>query len=329
MRTFALKRAGAAILLLVVLSFVLVLLQQISPTDPARAYVGANASQEVVAAKREQLGLDDPLAVRYVDFLQSAVTGDLGRSLRTRNDVTHDLGTYLPATIELVLAAFLVALVLATLFAVSGALQWRGTGAVRGGLLVLGAAPPFVLAIVGIVFFYGRLGWLPGNGQGASDSPGPTGMLVIDAALHGDGPLLTEALRHLVLPATVLAIIPAIAIGRIFRTSLEATLRADHIRTARSKGLDEGHVLRQHVFRNAAGPAVSMAGLQLGFMFAGVVVVEQVFGWPGIGNYLAASIPVADFPAIAGVTLVLGTIYVLSNTAVDLIQAAADPRITA
>ncbi len=125
----------------------------------------------------------------------------------------------------------------------------------------------------------------------------------------------------------MLAIAPAIAIGRIFRSSLDMTLHADYVRTARSKGLGEGAVLRSHVLRNSLGPALSMAGLQLGFMFAGVVVVEQVFSWPGIGNYLAASIPVADFPAIAGVTLVLGAVYILANTAVDLLQAAADPRI--
>jgi peptide/nickel transport system permease protein len=130
-----------------------------------------------------------------------------------------------------------------------------------------------------------------------------------------------------VMPATVLAIAPAIAIGRIFRSSLEATLHADHVRTARSKGLPELRVLTGHVVRNSIGPALSMAGLQLGFMFAGVVVVEQVFSWPGIGNYLAASIPVADFPAVAGVTLVLGSVYIVTNAVVDLLQVAADPRI--
>jgi peptide/nickel transport system permease protein len=106
-------------------------------------------------------------------------------------------------------------------------------------------------------------------------------------------------------------------------------LDVDYVRTARSKGLTEFQVVAHHVVRNGIGPALSMGGLQLGFMFAGVVVVEEVFSWPGIGNYLAASIPVADFPAIAGVTLVLGAIYVVSNVVVDLLQALADPRVTA
>jgi peptide/nickel transport system permease protein len=326
---FVLRRLGAAAVLLVVLSFILFVLQAASPADPARAYLGANASPQAVAAERQALGFDDPFLVQYGRFLAHAATGDLGRSLRTRHEVVTDLGSYLPATVELVLTAFVIAVLLAALFAVSAALRWRGTGVLRGALLVLAAAPPFLLALVGILVFYARLNWLPGSGQGATSSPGPTGLLVVDAALHGDGALLGDALQHLVLPATVLAIAPAIAIGRILRASLDSTLHEGYVRTARSKGLDERRVLRSHVLRNGIGPSVSMAGLQLGFMFAGVVVVEQVFSWPGIGNYLAASIPVADFPAISGVTLVLGTIYVLSNTVVDLIQAAADPRITA
>ena len=327
MSRFLLQRLGAAVVLLLVLSFLVFVLQQLSPGDPARAYLGANASAADVAAQRTRLGLDDPLLVRYGRFVGHAVTGDLGRSLRTRHDVTADIGAYLPATVELVLTAFALSLVLAAAFALSGALHARGTGPLRGLLLVASTAPPFLLALGGIVLFYARLDWLPNSGRGPAD-PGPTGLLVLDGLVHGQPGVVAGALSHLVLPATVLAIAPAVAIGRILRSGLDTTLLADHVRTARSKGLGEGAVLRDHVVRNSLGPALSMAGLQLGFMFAGVVVVEQVFSWPGIGNYLAASIPVADFPAIAGVTLLLGAVYVVANTLVDLLQAAADPRIT-
>src|SRR5258707_7778047 len=135
-------------------------------------------------------------------------------------------------------------------------------------------------------------------------------------------------MEHVFVPALVLAIAPAVRIGRILRTSIEATFDAAHARTARSKGLTELAVLTRHVVRNSVGPGLSMAGLQLGFMFAGVVVVEEIFSWPGIGNYLAQSIPDSDFPAIAGVTLVLGAIYIVTNAVVDLLQAFADPRVT-
>ena len=326
---FLARRLAVAVGLLAVLSFLVFSLSQIAPGDPARAYVGANASNATVAATRHRLGFDDPFLVQYLRYLGGALTGNLGLSLRTRHPVTVDIAAFLPATAQLVLAAFLLALVLAALFAVSGVLRWPGGALGRGVLLVLAAAPPFLLAIVGIVVFFGWLGWLPASGTSDFADPGPLGVQVIDTALAGQGDAFLDAVWHLILPAVVLSIAPAVAIGRVLRASLEGVFGMDHVRTARSKGLTERRVLTAHVVRNAIGPGLSMAGLQLGFMFAGVVVVEQVFSWPGIGNYLAASIPVSDFPAIAGVTLVLGAIYVLSNTVVDLLQGIADPRIAA
>ncbi|WP_375389161.1 ABC transporter permease, partial [uncultured Amnibacterium sp.] len=304
---YLLRRLGAAALLLLVLSFIVFTLSQIAPGDPARAYVGSNASNATVAQARHRLGFDDPFLVQYLRFLGHALTGDLGRSLRTRHAVTTDLAAFLPATAELVLAAFVLALVLAGLFAVSGVLRWPGGAAARGLLLVLAAAPPFLLAIIGVVVLFGALGWLPAGGVGDFEDPGPFGAQGLDTLLAGQLDAFADALWHLALPAAVLSIAPAVAIGRVFRASLDGVLGMDHVRTARAKGLSERRVLTRHVVRNALGAGLSMAGLQLGFMFAGVVVVEQVFSWPGIGNYLAASIPVSDFPAIAGVTLVLGT----------------------
>jgi|KBSMisStaDraftv2_1062788.scaffolds.fasta_scaffold376663_2 peptide/nickel transport system permease protein len=329
MLRFVTRRLSAAVLILLVLSLVIFVLQAVSPGDPARAYVGANASPEMVAAERQRLGLNDPFFTRYFRFLGGLFTGDLGRSLRTRQPVISDIATYLPSTVELVVTAFLIALLLAALYAMSGALRWPGASIGRGVLLLLATAPPFLLAIVGIIVFFGQLGWLPARGVGDFQDPGPFGMQALDTLLHGQTDAFVNALQHLVLPAVVLSVAPAVAIGRVFRSSLQAVLGVDYVRTARSKGLTEQQVVAHHVVRNAIGPALSMGGLQLGFMFAGVVVVEQVFSWPGIGNYLAASIPVADFPAIAGVTLVLGAIYVLSNLVVDLLQALADPRVAA
>jgi peptide/nickel transport system permease protein len=329
MLPFLRRRLTGAVLILLTLSLVIFVLQHVSPGDPARAYVGANASPATVAAERQALGLNDPLLSQYVRFLRGLCTGDMGRSLRTRQPVTADLATYLPATVELVVTAFLIALILAALYALSGALRWPGGAIGRGVLLLLATAPPFLLALVGIIVFFGRFGWLPNRGVGDFEDPGPFGMQALDTLLHGQVDAFADAVHHLILPATVLAIAPAVAIGRVLRSSLQGVLDVDYVRTARAKGLGEPQVVGHHVFRNAIGPALSMGGLQLGVMFAGVVVVEQVFSWPGIGNYLAASIPVSDFPAIAGVTLVLGAVYVLANAVVDLLQAAADPRIAA
>jgi peptide/nickel transport system permease protein len=136
-------------------------------------------------------------------------------------------------------------------------------------------------------------------------------------------------LQHLAMPALAIAVGPAVSIGRVLRSSLVGNRRSDYVRTARAKGLREVTVLFRHVLRNAIGPALSMTGLQVGLMFAGVLVIEQVFAWPGIGQYTAQSIPVADFPAIAAVTLVLGAGYVVINALVDVLQAIADPRVDA
>jgi peptide/nickel transport system permease protein len=325
---FLLRRFGAAIVLVLVLSAIIFVLRSVSTGDPVRAYLGANASAANIAAERQALGLDDPLPVRYVHFVAGLVHGDLGMSLRTRRPVVADLRDFLPATVELVTTSFVIALVLAALFAVSGALRWPGGALYRGPLLLLATAPPFLLALGGIVLFYAQLGWLPAAGRGA-EANGPTGFLLIDSLAAGNFAQWTAAAQHLLLPALVLAIAPAISIGRIFRATLEQTLRADFVRTAESKGLTAFAVLTRHVVRNSIGPALSMAGLQLGFMFAGVVVVEQIFSWPGIGNYLASSLPVSDFPAIAGITLVLGTIYIAANVVVDVLQVIADPRLNA
>jgi peptide/nickel transport system permease protein len=326
MTRFILRRLASAVVLILVLSAVIFLLQAVSTGDPVKAYLGANASPAAVAAERQALGLNDPLPVRYVNFIVNLVQGNLGISFRTHRPVLTDLQTFLPATIELVTWSFIIAVILGGIFAVSGALRWRGSAVIRGPLLVLATAPPFLLALGGIVLFYSQLGILPAAGRGPSET-GPTGFLLIDTLAAGDPAGFASAAQHLLLPAVVLAIAPAIAIGRILRSSLESTLDADYVRTAESKGLTPFHVLRQHVVRNSIGPGLSMAGLQLGFMFAGVVVVEQIFSWPGIGNYLAASIPTSDFPAIAGVTLVLGTIYIVANALVDVLQAVADPRL--
>ncbi|WP_007514261.1 ABC transporter permease [Pseudofrankia saprophytica] len=326
MTKFALRRGGVAVGLLLILLLVLFVLSHLSDSDPAAAYLGAKASPDQIAQVRHRLGLDRPLLEQYFRYVGHAVQGDLGTSLRTRRGVAGDLWHFFPATLELVFAAFVLAALLGAGYAFSGALRVRGTGPLRGVLLVFASAPAFLVGLLGIVLFYSELGWLPAAGRGA-DTSTPTGFMLLDSLLHADPGQFGAALRHLLLPALTLAIAPAIAIGRILRSSIETTLRADHVRTARAKGVTEAGVLGRHVVRNALGPALSMSGLQLGAMFAGVVVVEKIFSWPGIGSYLSDSIASADFPAIAGVTLLLGAIYIVANALVDVLQTVADPRL--
>ena len=324
------RRLVALLAVLLGLSAIVFVLQTVIPSDPARAMVGASASRSVVEAKRHELGYDKPLPQRFGDFLGRLAHGDLESSLRTRNAVSEDLGSFAPATLEL-------ALVSAALAAALGAglglmLAGGGRGARIMRLLLIGGAsvPAFLTALLLILVFYSGLHWLPASGR-VTDTlvlpDGPTKLLLVDSLLHAQPNLFWSALQHLVLPAFTLALLPALAIARTLSTSLGKGLREDHVRTARSKGLAERRVLLRHALRNSAGPALTMGGLQFGLLLGGIVVVERIFAWPGLGLYLDQSIAYSDFPAITGTTLLLGSAFVVVNFLVDVAQAWADPRI--
>lgn len=327
-RFLVVRGLGALGVLLVLISLVFVL-QSVVPGDPVRARVGANASSETVARERHALGLDRPLTAQYVTYVSDAVRGNLGQSIRTSRSVMGDVGQFLPATLELVLAAMGLAVVLGGVLGVVAATASRGSGVLKTLFLSGASAPTFLLGFGLIYVFYLQLGWLPASGQtGLNDPPGgPTRLLVVDGLLAGKPSASVDALQHLVLPAISLALLPAVAIGRVLRSSLIEVFEADYVRTARAKGLRPRTVLARHALRNAMSAPLTMTGLQLGLMLGGVVIIETIFAWPGIGLYTDQSIAAGDLPAIAGVTLVLAAVYVLVNVAVDVGQAALDPRI--
>lgn len=329
MLRFVLVRLGGLVVVLLGLTLAVFLAKAVLPADPVRASLGARASDEVVEAKREELGYNDPLPRQYVRFLGDVAQGDLGDSLRTRRPVTDDIGRFLPATLELALFAAVLAGVLGVLFGLWAAHGGRGSGVARAVLLALGSAPTFLVALLLILLLYRQLAWFPASGRISRSVavPDRSGFLLLDSVLAGDPAALNDALKHLIMPGLCLAIGPAVAIGRVLRGSLLDVLRADHIRTARSKGLRSRTVLLRHALRNASGPALSMAGLQVGLLLTGVVVVELVFSWPGLGLYTTQSITNADFPAVIGIVLTLGSLYVLMNALVDLLQVSADPRL--
>ena len=328
MAAFVAKRLLSAIGVLAVLAGVMFLLQQVTPADPVHAMLGANASQDKIDAKKHELGYDKPVLQQYANYMTGLLHGDMQMSLRTRRPVTTDLADYLPATIELAFYGVLMAVVLGGALGLLTAARFKGSGALRVVLVGFASMPVFVLALLGILLFYRRLGWLPATGRTAfTDFKGPTGFLTLDSLLAGRMDIFGDALWHLILPAFCVAIGPAVAIGHVLRSSLVGVLGTDYVRTARAKGLAERAVLFRYALRNSVGPALSMTGLQVGLMFAGVVVLESIFAWPGIGFYTVQSIPRTDFPAIAGVTLVLGAGYVLVNALVEIAQAWADPRL--
>ena len=327
---FAAKRLVSMVLILLVLTAIVFLLQKLSHVDPAHAYLGANASASAIKHESHVLGYDKPLISQYVHYVSGLLGGNLEVSLRTRHPVATDIGVFLPATIELAFTALLLAVLLGAVFGLVSAARFRGAGVFRTLLLALASAPVFLLALLLILWISGDLHWLPGTGDtGYMNAPtGPTGIIVVDGLLHGQPAVAWDGVRHLILPAIVVALGPAVSIGRVLRGSLEAAMASDFARTARAKGLRERTVVVRHALRNSTSAALSMTGLQVGLMFAGVVVVESIFAWPGIGLYVDQSIPQADFPAIAGVTLVLGVGYVVINAIVDILQAVVDPRIT-
>lgn len=326
--SYVAKRLASLVGVVLMLTVAVFVIQRALPSDPVRVFLGRNATPAQVLAKKHELGYDRSLPRQYVDFVVRLLHGDLGVSLHTRAPVRQDIVTFFPATLELAASAAVLAVVVGTLIGLVSARDGRAATGVRVVSVAVASAPTFLVGILGILLLYRQLGWFPA-GQRSSElaASSPTGLLLVDDLLHADVGGLGDALRHLVMPATVLALGPAVAIGRTLRGSLRDVLGAEHVRSARAKGLSESAVTLHHGLRNAANPVLAMAGLQVGFMLAGSVLVEVVFSWPGLGLYLSQSIQKSDFPAVIGVVLVLGIAYVVVNAVVDVLQLAVEPRL--
>ncbi len=312
---------------LLAMSFTVFCLQSIIPADPARAIAGPLTPLSNVQELRQQLGLDDPVIVQYGRFLSRLAQGDLGISVRTRQPVAADIRQYLPASLELSLAALCIGLLLAAILAISPHIV-GGAGGLRLLFIAAGSVPIFMSALLIVYVFWFRLGWLPGSGRMSdSDVGGPTGFNLIDALIDRRGDLGLDAIRHLLLPACCLALPIAVSVGRSLTSALHDVMQHAYIATARGKGLRETTVVLRHGLRNAASPALAMIGLQIRLLFGNLLIVELVFGWPGLGLYMVQSLASADLPAVLGVTMVLGTFYILVGIVVEILQTLADPRI--
>lgn len=325
------NRVLALVFVLLALTALLFVLQNFSPVNPVRVLLGPQASEAAQQATAARLGLDRPIWEQYVSYLANVARGDFGTSTRTNASVGADLMMRLPATVELLVTSMLIMIVLAVVMAYTGAARWKIGGLVRGALTALGSAPAFLLGLLAILLFSNQLGVLPGNGR-TSFGPaanGYTGFVTLDALLMGRFDIWWDAVLHLVLPATCIALTSAVAVGRVLRGGLLDSFSVPYTRTAFAKGLTRSEVIVRHSFRNSLNPTLSMLGLQFGVLIASDIVVEQVFSWPGMGSYLAQAIPANDFPAIAAITLLLGIGFVLVNLCVDIAQILVDPRIRA
>lgn len=321
------RRITGLILVLLAMSFIVFCLQSVIPADPVRAMVGPLAPAETVEALRRQLGLDQPLLTQYGRFLARAAEGDLGTSIRTRRPVASDVAKYLPATLELGVVAMLIGIILATIPAVLRGLLGR-SNVVRSLLIGAGSAPIFLTALLLAYAFWFKLRWLPGAGRlDTRHLSGPTGLNLVDGLLAGRPEISLDALAHVILPALTLAIPIAVAVGRSLGGALDEVMRQSFIRTARGKGLSETKVIVRHGLRNAASAPLAMVGLQVSLLFGNLLIVERVFAWPGLGLYLVQAFANSDLPAVLGVSLVFGAIYIVVGIAVEIAQSIADPRV--
>lgn len=309
---FVLRRFGQLLPVLLLASIGIWAMIFAVPGGPIGMLVGENATPEAIAAAEKQFGLDRPAVVQYLDWLWNALQGNFGMSIHGREPVLHLIGQRLPATLHLAVAATLVSLVIGIPVAILSALKpgsWIDRVLSAWSALALGV-PTFWLGILLILLFAVELHWLPSA----------SGYVPI-----WEDPL--QALRNLALPALTLGVYVSGILARFLRASLVGELRADYVRTARSKGLPERQVVGTHIMRNALLPFVTIVGLMMANFIGGAVVTEAVFTYPGLGRLLIQAISTRDYPLIQGCIVVILVLYIGINMAVDVLYAYIDPRI--
>jgi peptide/nickel transport system permease protein len=305
---------------------------RVVPIDPALAMVGDRAPPDVYAAARASLGLDDPLVVQFARYVGGVLRGDLGLSISTGRPVAEDLARVFPATLEMATLGILIGVALGVPLGVMAAAR-QGTW-IDQTIRVVGlsgyAVPAFWLGLVGLALFYGTLRWVGGPGRidvfmdGMVDPV--TGLLLIDSLIAGDADAFRSALRHIVLPAAILGFFSLAYIARMTRSFMLEQLGQEFIVTARVKGAPERVIIWRHAFRPIRVQLITVIGLSYAGLLEGSVMIETVFSWPGIGNYLTTALLNADMNAVLGATLVVGAVFVVINKGSDALYRVLDPR---
>jgi ABC-type dipeptide/oligopeptide/nickel transport system permease component len=308
------------------------LMMSLTPGDPAEIMLANQAATpEQVASLRRDMGLDQPLPTRFLSFVGHAAVGDFGQSLFHRRPVAEVIAERLPATIELSLVAMLLALLVAIPLGVLAAVR-------RGGVLdriatvgaLMGVSlPGFWFGILLLIGFAVNLRWLPVSGaiDYSAQPPALTGFLVLDSVLSLRLDSLANALAHMILPAITLGLPMAAILMRVTRAAMLDVLRQDYITFAEAKGLGRARVLGLHALKNALLPTVTVAALETGSLLGGNMVVETVFGWPGLGRLVVESIFVRNYPLVQAAVLLYAVTYVLVNFFADLLYTVLNPRV--
>ena len=333
LRRYVTRRLFLAVVTLFGVVVAVFILTRILPGNPAAVRLGPYAKPELLAAMEQEMGLDKPLPVQFYNYVAKLVRGEMGKSWRTGQPVRKDLTQRLPATLELALAATLMAVVAGHILGLLGAIKQNSLlDQIIRGIAILGASTAlFWLALVFIFFFYYRLGWaaapLDRLEVGVQPPTRITGMYVVDSLLTGNWAALRSSLGHLLLPAITLAFVVSAPITKIVRAAMLDVLHSDFIRTARTIGVPYRDILFRDALRNAMIPILTTIGIVFGYLMAGSVLVEQIFAWPGIGSYAWMALVNKDFEAIQGFVLLIAALYVMLNLGIDLLYSVIDPRI--
>jgi peptide/nickel transport system permease protein len=309
---------------------------RVIPIDPVLAIVGERATQAQYEAAREALGLNEPIIVQFGIYVRDALIGDFGTSLLTARPVLEDVARVFPATLELATVATIIGVLAGVPLGVLAASRQGGVSdqAVRLFGLMGYSMPVFWLGLMGLLIFYGELGWVGGPGRLDTIEqfefelavPEPTGAILLDTALAGEWALFANAFSHIVLPAGVLGYYSLAYISRMTRSFMLEQLSQEYVTTARVKGMPEWRVVWVHAFRNVLVPLITVIALSYANLLEGSVLTETVFAWPGLGLYITNALFNADIAAVMGGTIVIGVMFIFLNLLSDVLYRVVDPR---
>jgi peptide/nickel transport system permease protein len=330
---YIISRLFLAPLMVWTITTVVFLLLRATPGDPVDAMLGPRAPESQKALMREQLGLNDPLWVQYLNYLQGLLSLNLGTSLSSRGQAVWDIiQDFFPATAELAIFSMAIALAIGVSMGILAASR-PNTPLDAGGRIfgiVTYSVPLFWVGMLFQLVFSVQLGWFPlGTRYPVSAIPpeGPTGLYTIDSLLSGDVSAFGLSLFYLILPSFSLGLVLSGIFERIVRVNLKQTLKADYVEAARARGIPEQQVLLNHALKNALIPVVTVLGLTLAAMLGGAVLTEVTFSWPGLGNRLYEAISLRDYPTVQGIIVFFAVVVVVASIAIDIINAYIDPRI--
>lgn len=328
------KRLVTLLIMLIGVATIVFILTKLVPGDPVTANLSQRSLSDpkIVEAYKVRYGLDKPVIAQYFYYIRNLLRLDLGTSIRTNRPVLEELKRCYPATMELAIFAILVAAVFGVLFGIISALKRNSVidQIVRAISVVGVSIPSFWFALIVLFVFYYKLRAMPGPGRLSSFYAAPptvTGFYTIDALLQGNIMKFGDALMHLILPGCVLAAFTMGLITRTTRSNMLDVMSTDYIRTARAKGAPKRRVVFHHALGNAMIPVLTVIGLGLGNLLGGMVLVETIFSWPGVGQFAYESVKALDYPSIIGVSLLIALNYMVINTIVDILYGVIDPRV--